>query len=184
MSLHVWTWRMTSVEKDHFSINSYWASSHWNLETSPWGLEPLGLKLCLLSLVLSPVLYMRSWDGWLLSTPLTACPRNLLYHFPSPVICQDHHLSPHPAHPMLHLSQRSTVLCKITLISPPATSAIWVICQQSSCLNYLFVSNSSHQSHLPAPSPPPHPQMFCLRKVNHFWHLRYWHFHLAFSSRS
>lgn len=89
---------------------------------------PLGLKLCLLSPVLSPFLHPRSWDCWPMSPQLLASPRHLPYHSPSLITCQDHHLSPHPVHPLLHLPQPSPVLCncfwKIILMSPPATSAI------------------------------------------------------------
>lgn len=68
---------------------------------------------------------------------------------PFPDHMPDHHLSPHPAYPMLHLSQPSPVLCncvcKIILQQP---LQLQVICQQSSCSGCLFILKSSHWSHV------------------------------------
>lgn len=83
--------------------------SQWSLGISPLELPnqplrswtPLGLKLCFLDLVPSPFLYPRSRDCWPM---LPGCARRLPHHSPSPITSQDHHLSPHSAHPRLHLS--------------------------------------------------------------------------------
>ena len=155
-----------STEEGLFSLNGHWVFFPRALlnKLLRSGM-PLGLKLCLLSPGFSPFLQLRSWDFWLMSPPLLACPRHpllplpLANHKPGPA-------SPStPTHPLLHLSQPSPVFCssfcKTILMSPPETSSI--TSQQSSHSDCLFISESSHWSHLIIIFF----WCFCLKKISH-----------------
>ena len=115
---------------------------HAHTRTSKQALEVLNTfrdgKLCLLSSELSPVLHQRSWDCWTMSVPGTSLATPLPQSYARTTICLHnlHILCSTHHSPLL---STAPISARLLLMSPPATSVIWVICQQSSCLNCVYV---------------------------------------------